>query len=311
MKYKDWLVEWLNNYIKISVKHRTFSEYSSIVFAHIIPALGEYELDELTSQKLQKFVSDLLQNGNLKNGGGLSSGSVNLILGVLKKSLNSAVDFGIAEKSFADKIIRPKMQEKHVECFSKKEQREILEAVMLEKNRILKGVVICLFTGLRIGELLALEWSDIDFVNRTLNVNKSCHDGKIEDSSFGRIIDTPKTFSSKRIIPIPKQLIPFLRDMKKESKSKNVISKDGKFLAVRCYQRSFSVLLKELGIPHKSFHALRHTFATRALECGMDVKTLSEILGHKSPTLTLNRYVHSMIEHKRDMMNLVGKSFSF
>lgn len=201
------------------------------------------------------------------------------------------------------------MQEKQVECFSKNEQRKIIEAVMLEKNKFLKGTIICLFMGLRIGELLSLEWSDIDFANRLLNVNKACHDGKIENSSFGRIIDTLKSFCSKRIIPIPKQLLPILQEMKRESKTENVVSKKGKLIAVRSYQRSFSILLQELEIPHKSFHALRHIFATRALECGMDVKTLSEILGHKSPSLTLNRYVHSMIVHKKDMMNLVGKSF--
>ena len=86
-----------------------------------------------------------------------------------------------------------------------------------------------------------------------------------------------------------------------------MVSSGGKPVSVRSYQRTFELLLRRLGIPHRGFHAPRHTFATRALECGMDVKTLSEILGHKSPTVTVNRYVHSLIEHKKAMMNLVGK----
>lgn len=308
MKYKEWLVEWLDNYIKITVKQRTFVEYGSVVFKHIIPVLGEYELDDLTPQKMQNFVSELLKNGNLKTRNGLSSSSVNLIISIIKKSLRTAFNFGYTDKYVADNIIRPKSLEKQVECLTKAEQEKIVNAVLKNPCNSLIGIVICLYTGLRIGELLALQWTDIDFVNGVLDINKSCHDGKTDANTFGRIIDTPKTISSKRVIPLPKQLIPILRQLKRTSQSKEVITDNGNLIAVRTYQRYFTILLKKLNIPHRGFHSLRHTFATRALECGMDVKTLSEILGHKSPTITLNRYVHSMIEHKKDMMNLVGKS---
>ena len=159
-----------------------------------------------------------------------------------------------------------------------------------------------LFRSLRIGELIALHWSDIDFAKGILTVSKSCHDGK-----DGLIIDEPKTTTSRRVIPLPKQLLPILRSVKKKSASPFVVSASGKPVSVRSYQRSFELLLKKLKIPHKGFHSLRHTFATRALECGMDVKTLSEILGHKNPTITLNRYAHSLMEHKTDMMNKLGK----
>ncbi len=170
------------------------------------------------------------------------------------------------------------------------------------------GVILCLYTGLRIGELLALEWTDIDFQKGTLTVSKTCHDGKDENGVFARITDTPKTETSQRVIPFPKQLIPYLRNLKKDSDSDYVIASDTeKPISVRAYQRSFELFLKKLGISHKGFHSLRHTFATRALECGMDVKTLSEILGHKNANITLNRYVHSLMEHKREMMNRLGK----
>jgi len=152
-----------------------------------------------------------------------------------------------------------------------------------------------------------LEWSDIDITKGELIVSKTCHYGKDERNSFGRITDTPKTKSSVRTIPIPKQLMPHLRAIKKKSCSTHVVSNGSKLISVRSYQRSFSTLLKKLNIPHRGFHSLRHTFATRALECGMDVKTLSEILGHKNPTVTLNRYAHSLMKHKREMMNKLGK----
>ena len=158
------------------------------------------------------------------------------------------------------------------------------------------------------GELLALEWSDIDFQKGIISVSKSCHDGKDDNGQFARITDTPKTETSEREIPFPKQLIPYLRNLKKDSNSVYVIASDSdKLISVRAYQRSFELFLKRLHIPHKGFHSLRHTFATRALECGMDVKTLSEILGHKNANVTLNRYVHSLMEHKREMMNRLGK----
>ncbi len=98
-----------------------------------------------------------------------------------------------------------------------------------------------------------------------------------------------------------------LKEMKKKSKCEFVISDGEKPVFIRSYQRTFELLLKKLGLPHKGFHSLRHTFATRALECGMDVKSLSEILGHKNATITLNRYAHSLWEHKAEMMNKLSK----
>ena len=130
---------------------------------------------------------------------------------------------------------------------------------------------------------------------------------KNKNGTFCRITDAPKTENSRRVIPLPKQLLPILKEMKKQSSSELVIAGNEKILSVRSYQRSFELLLKKNGIPHRGFHAIRHTFATRAIECGMDIKSLSEILGHKNATVTLNRYVHSLMEHKRSMMDKLGK----
>lgn len=206
-----------------------------------------------------------------------------------------------------DKLKRPKAKEKPVECFTPTEQKMLEQAVINDRRDKMKGVLICLYTGLRIGELLALEWSDIDFAKAELAVSKTCHDGKDKNGCFCRITDTPKTSHSSRVIPLPKQLLPILREMKKNSKNPLVISSGEKILSVRSYQRSFELLQRKLGLSRRGFHALRHTFATRAIECGMDIKSLSEILGHKNPMVTLNRYVHSLMEHKRAMMDKLGK----
>lgn len=306
MKYKEWLDEWLNHYVKTSSKQRTYERYSQTVSVHIIPHLGEYELCDLQPIVLQRFITVLLTNGNKRTGKSLSPNFVKSVISVVQNSLKTAHILGLLPEYTADRIKRPKIVEKQVECFSVAEQKRIEQYVLESKKPKLKGIVLCLYTGLRIGELLALTWDDIDFVKATLSVTKTCHDGNI-DGKHCVITDTPKTENSWRDIPLPKPILSLLREMKKQSKSDHIIAEKGAAVFVRSYQRSFELLLKRLGISHKGFHALRHTFATRAIECGMDVKTLSEILGHKNATITLNRYAHSLWEHKSEMMDKLGK----
>lgn len=307
MKYEKWLGEWLENYIRPSVKNKTYTRYQEIIYQHIIPKLGNIEIEEIMPFELQHFVTELVKSGNLKTGKELSVNSVNAIITVVQGSLKVAYMLGYTKEYVADKIKRPKAREKKIECFSIEEQRKIEGYILNSKSGKLYGVIICLYTGLRIGELLALEWSDIDFKKEELHICKTCYDGKDKQGKFTRLIDEPKTVSSNRTFPIPKQLVAILKKMRKNSKSTYVISKGEKGIFVRSYQRSFELILKKLDIERKGFHSLRHTFATRALECGMDVKTLSEILGHKNPNVTLNRYAHSLMEHKKSMMNKLGR----
>ena len=299
MKYKDWLNEWLKLYVKPATKIRTYKKYQRQIEIHILLALGEYELHELTATVLQRFTVNLSEKG-------LSANTVNGIISVLKSSLKRAVLLGVAEKEYTAAIVRPKQREKQVDCLSKEEQRKIEQYIFEKKKNNLFGVVLCLYTGLRIGELLALTWDDVDLKNGVITVSKSCRDSW-KNGAYVKIIDTPKTENSRRQIPLSKIILKMLKEMKKRSKCEFVIADGNKPVFVRTYQRMFELLLKKLHIPHKGFHSLRHTFATRALECGMDVKSLSEILGHKNATITLNRYAHSLWEHKSEMMNKLGK----
>ena len=301
MKYKDWLNEWLEYYIKPTKKERTYCKYKRIAINHISNALGEYELEELSAPILQRYVAKLTDK--------YASNTVMSVIAVIKNSLVVAQNTGIVEKQFSAAIQRPKVVEKNIECFSVSDQKAIERYVTDSKKDKLFGIVLCLYTGLRIGELLALEWDDINLSEGTIKVSKTCYDGW-ENGQYRKFIGEPKTDSSRRTIPFPRQLLPCLKALKKRSKSKYFIAgKNGEEVSVRSYQKSFELLLKKLKIPRHGFHSLRHTFATRALECGMDVKTLSEILGHKNPTVTLNRYAHSLMEHKSAMMNKLGKIF--
>ena len=301
MLYKEWLAQWLEDYVRPSVKAKTYFNYADIVHMRLIPELGDLEIDRITPMIIQPYITKLLQQGNLKTGAGLSSNSVNLIIAVIQNSLRVAHSLGILERYELDKLRRPKVQEKQVCCFSSKEQKQIEKAVLSDRRTKMLGILLCLYTGLRIGELLALEWSDVDFDKRELRVSKTCY-----DKDGVRMVGTPKTWSSARVIPIPAKILPVLEALQAKGNSRYVVSDHGQYIPVRSYQRSFALLLKKLHIPHQGFHALRHTFATRALECGMDVRTLAEILGHKNPTVTLNRYAHSLMEHKREMMNRLG-----
>lgn len=300
MKYKNWLNEWLALYVKPTTKIRTYKKYQRQIELHILPALGEFELNDLTATVLQRFTVDLSEKG-------LSANTVNGIISVLKSSLRRVVLLDVTEREFTAAIVRPKQREKQVDCFSKEEQRKIEKYILEKKKGNMFGVVLCLYTGLRIGELLALTWDDVDLQKGIMTVSKSCHDSW-ENGKYVKIIDTPKTDCSVRTIPIPKQLLARVKEHKKSSSGNYVvIGKSIHGAQVRSYQKTFEMLLNRLHIAHKGFHSLRHTFATRALECGMDIKTLSEILGHKNPTITLKRYAHSMLEHKTEMMNRLGK----
>lgn len=301
MNYKNWLNEWIENTVKPTVKIRTYEKYGRIINKQIVPKLGEYELNDLTATTLQTFTADLSIR--------YSTNTVNGIVAVIRSSLERACQIGLTDRQFADSIKRPKIVEKQVECFSVAEQKKIENFILQSNKDKLFGIILCLYTGLRIGELLALKWEDIDFNKSLISITKACHDSW-ENGKYVKKIDTPKTATSKRLIPIPKQLLQPLKSIRKRCKSDMVVSSDSiDQISIRSYQRTFELILKKLKIPHKGFHALRHTFATRAIECGMDVRTLSEILGHKNSTITLNRYTHSLLEHKTVMMNKLGKLF--
>ena len=306
MKYKEWLNIWLNNYIKPSAKESTYIRYEQLIRTHIVPKIGDMEINDLTPIVLQAFVVKLLNTGNLKTGKELSANFVNMVISVIQNSLKTVHLVGIATAYVANKIKRPTIKEKQVECFTCQEQKKIENYVLNSGKYKLFGIILSLYTGLRIGELLALTWDDIDFSKGLLFVSKTCHDGN-DGKNHIRIINCPKTIHSRRVIPLPKQILTLLKDVKKHSECEYIIADDDKPVFVRSYQRTFELILKKLKISHKGFHSLRHTFATRAMECGVDAKTLSELLGHKNATITLNRYTHSLLEHKVDMMNRLGK----
>lgn len=308
MKLNDWLNIWLNKYAKLTAKLRTYNSYKDTIEKHICPILGDYELEELSPEVLQDFVLLKLEKGNLLTGGPLANNTVIGMTNLLKSAIKEAILLKVANTNNTPFVKLPSADEKEVTAFEKWEQEKLEKYCLNHKKKNYIGIVICLYSGIRLGELLSLTWDDLDFEKNYLYISKTSYTAK-KDDKYVTVIDTPKTKNSTRVIPLPKQLMEVLKKIKKSSNSKYIITTNkNEIVGTRSYQRTFESIQKKLGISYKNFHSLRHTFATRALEFGMDVKTLSEILGHKNPMITLQRYTHSLMSYKTEMMNKLGKN---
>ena len=287
VKLSDWLTNWIN--MQGGIKSTTKRIYQSHIKNNIIPYIGNMPLKKLNGDILQEFINELH----------LSSATVKTVFTILKSALEYAEDKGIIVNIWS-KVKMPKKEKSIIRVLSVTEQQQ-LENHLTEKFDI--GILISLYTGLRIGEVCALKWSDINFETNALTVN-----GTQARTEKGIEITSPKSKSSKREIPIPL----FLKNKISEIShiSDFVVSKHGKVFDVRTYRRHFKNVLKKAQLPDMKYHSLRHTFATRALEVGMDYKTLSEILGHSSVGITLDLYVHSLKEHKIKEMDKLSEIFS-
>lgn len=289
--------------MKHTIKIRTYNRYKSICELHLIKDLGEYELDELKPNVLQDFLLKKIDDH-------YSTNTIKGIVSVLKQALRLAITLEFVDKEYCSNLKMPSSEEKEISVFTKKEQQVIESFCLNHKKRNYIGIVICLYTGIRLGELLALTWDDIDFNSNLLTINKTSYSAKV-DGKTQIIVDKPKTKKSNRVIPLPNQLVKLLKIIKKESNSKYVITtRNSGIVGNRSYQRTFKFILKKVNVPYRNFHSLRHTFATNAIELGMDVKTLAEILGHTNAMITLNRYSQSLLNYKIEMMNKLGKNLN-
>ncbi len=311
MKISELLTEWLQKYQKERTKVSTYDRYQLLINLHIAPALGDYDINVLTRRQIYEFLQREKQSGSRRFEGTLSATSVNLMLSILNMAFEYACDLEITENNPCERIKRvPNTDSDKAEAFTKEEQIKLEEIIESEDDARLFGIILCLYTGLRIGELLSLEWSDLNENFTVLSVNKTVYRGKDEENKWKVYIDNPKTRSSRRKIPLPKHISKQLKKLNKNSKSTYVVTnKKGERMSTRSYQYIFERLTEKAGVRKLNFHALRHTFATRALEKGMDIKTLSEIMGHKNASITLNRYTHSMTDTKIYMMNKMSKIF--
>jgi integrase len=275
------------------------------------------KLCELKPDIMQRFVGELANNRESR----LSAKSVCAVFSILSGALQCAVEYGYIMKNPCSKTRLPKITENEVRIFSREEQEKIECAIIHSDDKRTIAVLVCLYTGIRIGELCALKWENISFANNYLNIKQSMtrvkNLGDEQGAKTKIIFEEPKTAKSKRLLPLPDFLVLILKKMKQGSQSDFIFSVDGiKPLQPRTLQFIYKRLLVQADVEYRNFHALRHTFATRAIEFGVDVKTVSEALGHSNSAITINRYTHSLMEQKQNMMQrfdnfYVNKKASF
>ncbi len=301
--YGEILKVWLLS-AKNRVKESTISRYNHIVQRHIQPFLGNYQISEIGAALLEEYIDYLLQHGRLDGSGGLSPKSVADIIVVIKSSMRYAQENGY-RINCSTTGLSVKRNKKDMRVLSKKEQQQ-LECVLMQDTDLTKFMVLlCLYTGIRIGEACALRWEHLQLDSGILKVRETMQRIQAPQNIAAKtrvIITEPKSACSKRDIPLPKFLIQYAAQFQTERKAFVLTGETDQFIEPRTLQNRFRNYVKASGIEHANYHALRHTFATRCVELGFEIKSLSEILGHSNVNITLNKYVHSSIELKKQNM---------
>lgn len=289
-KFSNSIINWLNT--KISIKETTYYNYYTIIESKINPYFKNIKLRDVKDVHIINFTKKLMEDG-------LSNKRIKDILLILNQ-------FFKYEKMDIN-IIYPKLNKNIIVTFNN-EEIQIMEEKLLNSNNMKEfGIVFVLFSGLRIGELCALQWKDIDLEKQVIKVRKTLSRVKRKEKSRLKtkiIIDTPKTETSIRDVPIHNELLPYLKKFKANNNEEYfILTNTNRFITNNQYYNYYINVLSKLNIEKHTFHTLRHTFATQALINGVDIKTLSEILGHSSVKITLDRYVHIKKEEKLIQIN--------
>lgn len=309
--------QWLEA-VRPQIKESSYVKYLSLVEKHILPGLGEISMDKLTTESMERFIHGELMHGKITDGKGLSPKTVRDILSVIRQIVRFAEGQHCRIPCNIQGVkVKVKIKEIHVLTIP---NRKKLEQFLLRENTLISnGILLSLYTGLRIGEICALRWEQILLEEGLLQIRYTLqripnldYDKKDVSSKKTKIIITPpKSSCSNRDIPLPV----FLLDRMKRSlpSSRQAFFLTGsceEYVEPRTMNNYFKRILRQCGIPETNYHTLRHTFATRCIELNFDVKTLSEILGHSNVNITLNRYVHITLEQKRKNMDMLRLSES-
>lgn len=293
MLYKDTLDNWLTEK-KIFLKYSTYTNYYNIIHNHIMPHLGTYDISTLNDDILQQFILDQLESGRADAKGGISYKYAKDIITVLKLTLDSN----------PIKIQLPYHPPKQIQIFDKEHQVKLINHLQSEINHKNFGILLCIHTGLRIGELCALKWSDINFSAKMLSINKTMIRTYTKEDGSKLNITPPKTRSSMRNVPLNSWIMQYATLLQGQD-DHYILTNKPHYIEPNKYRLYYNRMLKDLELPHLTFHALRHTFATRCIECGCDYKSLSELLGHSNVSITMNIYVHPQMELKRKCVELL------
>lgn len=294
--------EWLMEVSRLK-KHSTYIKYKEIYNNHIVMRLEGISLKDIDESSANAlFDSAYFLKGNFSNS---LIKSIYCVINQILSYCNIHYHMDIRP------LVRPKLHitAKPVETLSQSEQIKLLREIYNNMDNNNLGILLCLSTGLRLGEICSLKWSDIDLEGKLLYVNRTVQRIAVDAHSTKTMLleGAPKSMFSKREIPLPDSIIPYLSAFIREKGY--VISEKGP-TEPRTYQYRFQRLLAKAGVEKHNFHIIRHTFATNCINSGADIKSLSEILGHSNVNITLNRYVHPTIDTKRKHLNNLSELYN-
>ena len=305
MTLGEWLDRWLED-IAGTIRPNTMTRYQGTVDRHIKPYLGDKPISQVKGKDIQRLYETLAKRGNRNTGEGLSSGTVRGIHSMLHEALGAAQQASIIPRNPTEEIEAPKFSYKPKKVLTDKQLDKFMEAV--RQDAVWYDFFYTeLTTGLRRGELLGLKWSDIDLEKGDLRVQRQI--GRID----GKIIEMPlKTKNAYRTLPLSADAISVLKIQKcKVGNSEWVFpSPTGGPMSPDSVLHMLHRVLKRAGLPKVRFHDLRHTFATLALQNGVDIKTVSGMLGHFSAGFTLDTYAHVTTSAKREAAKTMGNLLS-
>lgn len=311
--FQEIAYDWLKQ-VKQSVKESTFSRYYNIVKKHIVPYFAKIKGADVNNFMVQEFIQEKYTNGRIDGKGKLSPKSVHDIYSVLTQIIKFAEKKNYI-KNFDYDITLPKLEEYSCNVFSDSDKIKLEQFVSLNTDLKKLGILLVMYTGIRIGELCALKWSDIDIENGILSITKTLQRMQNTDDKSKQktkiIIGKPKSQKSIRTIPLQSFLVETLKGFKDKYSDNSYLltGSEWKYTEPRAYEKVYKGFLKQCNISNIKFHALRHTFATTAVERNFDPKSLSEILGHSTVRFTLDRYVHPSDKVKRENMERLVSNY--
>lgn len=289
------------------LKDSSYAHYEELAENYINPYVGRIHFENLDSNKAGEFINSLKTTGKTSRKGGLSNKTIRDVCSLLKSVYYFAAANGDCPPDIRfPRFTMAKPSRMKSQVLSSTHQKQLEKYLMDNITPENLGIILCLYTGMRIGEICALKWSDVDFESCLINVNRTVlRIRNTEKRGKGPktiiVTGTPKTDSSQRAIPVPKAIGKLLKsEGKKMLGDYYVATCSNRLMEPRRYYEKYKQILRKCGISTDyTFHALRHTYATRCIENGIDPKVVSELLGHSSVTITLNRYVHPTMEMKK------------
>ncbi len=300
--FQEMAVLWLET-ISCQIKESSYCKYRNLTRLYVLPLFGTVPLNAISHSFIQQQCNHLLQSGGA-NGTGLSPKTVQDTLSLVRRILEYALQ---QEKDVRcdGKAVRIKQRQKDISVLTSREQEQLYRYILSHPTPDHLGILLSLFAGLRLGEVCALQWEDISYTEEVLHVRKTLQRIQTQDTHTQRtkiMMTAPKSQKSARTIPLPPEIVQLLFLQSTEKTGFFLTGSPEKYMEPRTLQNHFKRVLQACGISPVNYHCLRHTFATRCVELGFDVKTLSEILGHSNVNITMNRYVHPSMELKKENM---------